>query len=112
MSDTQNTHGKADDGRIAHAHDPRYGVHIIVWIILLGLTVITVAAAGINLGNFTLFVALLIAAIKSGFVINIFMHIKFEDLMFKVFLGLVFLVLVVVFTLTGFDVFFRNWLSF
>jgi len=96
-----------DDGRIAHAHDPSYGLNIMVWLILVSLTVITIAIAGIDLGNLTLAVALLIAGIKSVFVINYFMHIKFEDALFKVFLLLVLLVLLIVLVLTGFDVFYR-----
>jgi cytochrome c oxidase subunit 4 len=100
-------HHDSNDGRIAHAHDPRYGINVIIWITLLSLTVITVAVAGIDLGNYTLFVAMLIAAIKSTFVINYFMHIKFEDLIFKIFLILVILVLAVIFVLTAFDVFLR-----
>jgi cytochrome c oxidase subunit 4 len=97
----------SDDGKIAHAHDPRYGINLMIWLILISLTVITVAVAGIDLGEYTLFVAMLVAAVKSSFVINYFMHIKFEDLMFKLFLILVIMVLFVVFVLTGFDVFYR-----
>lgn len=96
-----------DDGRIAHAHDPSYGINIMVWLILVSLTVITIAVAGVDLGSLTLAVALLIAGIKSVFVINYFMHIKFEDVLFKVFLLLVLLVLMIVLVLTGFDVFYR-----
>ncbi|GAB1370846.1 hypothetical protein MASR1M45_09080 [Candidatus Kapaibacterium sp.] len=108
MSDISNTHNAhTDDGRIAHAHDPSYGINIMIWLILISLTVITVAVAGIDLGNFTLFVAMLVAAVKSTFVINYFMHIKFDDAIFKIFLILVILVLFVVFVLTGFDVFYR-----
>jgi cytochrome c oxidase subunit 4 len=97
-----------DDGRIAHAHNPTYGMHIMVWATLIGLTIITVAVAGIDLGVFTLPVALLIAGIKSALVVNIFMHIKFDDILFKIFFLLVVATLLVVLILTGFDVFFRG----
>ena len=103
----QNHDSHTDDGKIAHAHDPRYGLNFMIWLILISLTVITVSVAGIDLGEYTLFVAMMIAAVKSWFVINYFMHIKFDDLLFKVFLILVILVLLVVFVLTGFDVFYR-----
>lgn len=103
MTDTHSN----NDGRILHAHNPSYGINIMIWIILVSLTVLTIAIAGIDLGNFTLFVALLIAAVKSTYVISYFMHIKFEDLLFKIFFAMVVLVLFVVFVLTGFDVFFR-----
>ncbi len=88
-------------------HKTGYGTYVLIWLILVGLTIATVTASGFNLGDFTLIIALLIAAIKSGFVINIFMHIKFEDKIFKVFLGLAFMTLLAVFVLTSFDVFFR-----
>ena len=67
----------------------------------------TVAVAGINLGDYTLFVALSIAAVKSALVINIFMHIKFEDSIFKVFLGISGFTLLAIFTLTFLDYFYR-----
>jgi cytochrome c oxidase subunit 4 len=88
-------------------HKTGYGTYVLIWLILIGLTIATVTASGFNLGNFTLIIALLIAALKSGFVINIFMHIKFEEKIFKVFLGLAFMTLLAVFVLTSFDVFFR-----
>jgi cytochrome c oxidase subunit 4 len=101
------SHTQHDDGKIAVAHDPKYGINIMIWLILVSLTILTIAVSGINLAPLTLFVALVIAAIKSSFVINYFMHIKFEDTLFKIFLILVILVLCVVFILTGFDIFLR-----
>jgi len=96
-----------EDGMVAHAHDPSYGINVMIWLILVSFTVVTVAIAGIDLGRFTLLVALIIAAIKSGFVINYFMHIKFDDVLFKVFLLLVILVLIIILVLIAFDVFYR-----
>jgi len=88
-------------------HHTGYGGYVFIWLILLGLTVTTVAIAGIDLGKYTLFVALFIAAIKSGLVINIFMHIKYDDKIFKIFLVVAFLTLMVAFALTSFDIFYR-----
>jgi len=84
-----------------------YGTYVLIWLVLLGLTVTTVSISGINLGNIALAVALLIAAVKSAFVINIFMHIKFEEKIFKVFIAIALMTLLSVFVLTAFDVFFR-----
>ncbi len=84
-------------------HGSSYTTLILVWIGLLALTSITVTVAGISLGQYTLFVALLIAAIKSGFVINIFMHIKFEEPIFKVFIAVSGVTLIVIFFLTFAD---------
>ena len=54
-----------------------------------------------------LVIALFIAAIKSALVINIFMHIKFEEKIFKVFLALSGMTLLIIFILTFTDFSFR-----
>ena len=88
-------------------HVTPYGMYILVWIGLLALTSITVTVAGINFGNYTLAIALLIAAVKSALVINIFMHIKFDEPIFKVFLLLSGFTLFVILVLTFVDYSFR-----
>jgi len=90
-----------------HNHQIRIMTYIVVWLSLLAFTSITVTIAGISLGKYTLFIALLIAAIKSGLVINIFMHIKFDEPIFKAFLALSGATLVVIFVLTFFDIIYR-----
>ncbi|MFZ6032518.1 MAG: cytochrome C oxidase subunit IV family protein [Melioribacter sp.] len=84
-----------------------YNAYIIVWLSLLALTTITVSVAGIHLGDYTLLIAMFIAAIKSALVINIFMHIKFDEPIFKVFLALSGLTLLIIFVLTFFDFIYR-----
>ena len=96
-----------DDHSAHENHHISYSTYLLVWISLVALTSITVTVAGINLGEYILVVALSIAAIKSALVINIFMHIKFEDPIFKVFLGISGFTLVVIFMLTFFDYFYR-----
>lgn len=90
-----------------HTAHPSYGTFVLVWLSLLAFTSITVTIAGVSLGRYTLFVALLIAAIKSALVINIFMHIKFEEKIFKVFIALSGFTLLVIFILTFFDFLYR-----
>ena len=96
-----------DEGHIAVAHHPNYGVNILVWIGLLSLTSITVAVAGINLGSLALTVALVIALVKSMFVVNFFMHVKFDNKIIKIFIGVCMVIFVVVLILTFFDLTFR-----
>lgn len=84
-------------------HHPGYGIYILVWMALIALTSITVSIAGIDLGRMTLPIALFIAAVKSALVINIFMHIKYEEPIFKVFILLSGLTLLVIFLLTVID---------
>ncbi len=85
-------------------HITPYTTYLIVWVALMAFTSITVAIAGFNVGLTGLFIALSIAAVKSILVINIFMHIKFDELIFKVFLGVSLLTLFVIFLLTSFDI--------
>jgi len=89
-------------------HHVGYGTLILVWVALIALTSITVTVAGISLGVYTLFVALVIAAIKSSLVINIFMHIKFDEPIFKVFLLVSGFTLMIIFLLTFFDFIYRG----
>lgn len=91
----------------AHEHSIGYGKYTIIWVSLLALTAVTVAVAGIDLGEFTLFVAMLVATIKAMIVINVFMHIKFDDKLIKGFVIACFAIMLIVFILLGFDVFSR-----
>ncbi len=84
-----------------------YGTYILVWLALLAFTSITVTIAGVSLGRYTLFIALSIAAIKSALVINIFMHIRFDEPIFKTFLAISGATLLIIFLLTFFDYIYR-----
>ncbi|MBA4405960.1 cytochrome-c oxidase [bacterium] len=88
-------------------HHIGYGTYTLVWLALLAFTTITVTIAGVSLGRYTLFIALTIAAIKSALVINIFMHIKFDEPIFKVFIGISGATLLVIFVLTFVDFLYR-----
>jgi cytochrome c oxidase subunit 4 len=88
-------------------HSIGYGTYIMVWLGLVALTAITVSVAGLNLGNITIVVALLIAAIKSTMVGNYFMHLKFEHKVFKVFVVVCIVTFIILFILTFSDLSFR-----
>ncbi|MBZ0198487.1 MAG: cytochrome C oxidase subunit IV family protein [Ignavibacteriaceae bacterium] len=90
MIENQNTHE-------AHAHS--YGIYILVWLGLLALTVVTVTVAGLNFGALTVGTALLIASVKSFLVLKIFMHLNVEQKVFKVFVGVALLFIVISFAL-------------
>ena len=70
---------------------------------LITLTLISVTLTQISLGTFTVIIALLIAAIKSSFVLRIFMHLKFENKMFSRAVAGVILLLCAVITITLLD---------
>ena len=68
-----------------HAHIVPYKTFAIVWIILLALTGTTIAVAQYDLGALNIWVALGIAMLKSGLVIAVFMHMKYENRLFKLY---------------------------
>jgi len=86
----------------------RYKTYALVWMILVILTGMTLSAAGMELGGWTVLIALTIAGTKSGLVLNYFMHLKSERLLiFKVILPLVLAVFLVFIILTFSDLAFR-----
>jgi cytochrome c oxidase subunit IV len=92
----------------AEHHVVNYGVNILVWIGLIALTAITVSVSGINLGSLTLAIALIIATIKTMLVVNFFMHIKFDSVLFKIFIAVCIITFIIMFVFTFFDLTFRD----
>lgn len=84
-------------------HTVPYSQYVLTWFGLLALTALTVALAGIELGRWVIITALAIASIKSLLVLNIFMHLRFEDRVFRVFALVAFVTLVIFLVLTFFD---------
>jgi len=95
----------------AHGHDAHgYGPHhvtstktfVSVLLVLLFLTIITVAASRVDFGSANLLIAMLIASVKAALVIAIFMHVKWDTAINKlVFLSsFLFLSLLLIFTLS------------
>ncbi|RJP62480.1 MAG: cytochrome-c oxidase [Ignavibacteriales bacterium] len=87
-----------------NSHIVGYGTYVYIWLTLLALTALTISVSGVQLFGVTLIVAILIAIIKAGLVLNIFMHIKFDSVVFKVFVavGLITLVAIIIFTFTDY----------
>jgi cytochrome c oxidase subunit 4 len=59
-------------------HVVPFRVLATVWLALLTLTVITVAVAGVDIGNFNLGVAMAIATVKATLVLLYFMHMRYD----------------------------------
>ena len=89
------------------SHIIPYRTFLLVLGGLIVLTLISVAITRIHLGSLTVFMALLIAAVKSSIVLWIFMHLKFENRMFKLSVVGVVLLLAAVITITLLDYLFR-----
>ena len=88
-------------------HQVSYGIFTLIWLGLLAFTGLTVIAAGIDLGEANIFIAMGIASVKVTLVGAFFMHLKYEPPLIK---GMVFvsiLVLAIILSLTFIDHGFR-----
>lgn len=90
-----------------HTHIVPYKTFLIIWIALLILTGVTIVVAQYNLGPLNIWVALGIATLKSSLVVAIFMHMKYENRLFKISLLAALAILAIFIGLTFFDVLYR-----
>lgn len=84
MSDSSNQGGNYGCGPkhdISHelGHIIPKKTYLNILIILLVLTIITVAVSRVDFGALNLVVAMLVASVKAGLVGLYFMHLKYED---------------------------------
>lgn len=84
-----------------------YRTFLYILALLITLTLTSVAITQIYLGTLTVMLALLIAAIKSSFVLRYFMHLKFENKFFSIAVIAVVLILSVVIIITFLDYLYR-----
>jgi cytochrome c oxidase subunit IV len=84
-----------------------YRTFLWVLALLIVLTLTSVAITQIYLGALTVLLALLIAAVKSSFVLRIFMHLKFENKMFSFAVVGVILIISAVIFITFLDYLYR-----
>jgi cytochrome c oxidase subunit IV len=84
-----------------------YRTFLLVLAVLITLTLTSVALTQIYLGTLTVIIALLIAAIKSSFVLRIFMHLKSENKMFSFLIIAVTLLIGTVIIITLLDYLYR-----
>ncbi len=88
-------------------HITPYITHGKVLVALLGLTFITIAVTGVHLGAFTVAAALLIACVKGFIVLTYFMHLKYEQPIFRILVIGVFILFFLIIGITFFDYAFR-----
>lgn len=89
------------------AHILSYGKLVTTWLVLLALTALTVAVTRLDLGSYKVWGALAIACLKSGLVIAIFMHMRYEGRLLRLLLFVTLLTLSIFIGLTFFDVLYR-----
>lgn len=88
-------------------HIVSYRTYGLILLLLLVLTGISVAVTQIELSKWTTAVALLLASVKSFVVLAIFMHLKFDQRIFKLMVAFIFLLFVAVIVVTFLDYAFR-----
>lgn len=88
-------------------HVTPYNTHLKVLVGLLFLTFVTIAVTYIELGPLTVTAALLIAMVKVGIVLTWFMHLKYEQPLFRWLVIGVFVLFALIVFITFFDYAFR-----
>jgi cytochrome c oxidase subunit 4 len=78
-----------------------------VLVILLFLTFVTIFITQFDLQAWNVTIALIIACVKVFLVLSYFMHLKYEGLLFKILVGMVFLLFFLVIVITFIDYLFR-----
>jgi len=88
-------------------HISSYQSHGKVLIALLALTTLSVMVTWMDLGVFTIAVALTVASVKAFIVLTWFMHLKFENIFLRGMVIGVFALFTIILIITFIDYFFR-----
>jgi cytochrome c oxidase subunit 4 len=80
---------------------------ILVWIVLLILTGVTIKAAQMRMGEWSMLANILIASTKASLVLWFFMHLKNEKKVFKLLLFVPIITISIIIGLTFFDIWYR-----
>lgn len=88
-------------------HIVAYKDHLVVLFILIALTVLTVAITSIELGPYNTAAAMLIASVKASIVLLYFMHLKFDQNIYRIMVTIVLAIYAAVIVVTFFDYLYR-----
>ena len=80
---------------------------MLVWIALLILTGLTIEAARMQMGEWSMVANIAIASTKAGLVLWFFMHLKYEKRIFKLLLFVPIITISIIIVLTFFDIWYR-----
>jgi cytochrome c oxidase subunit 4 len=80
---------------------------VFIWIALLILTGVTIKAAEMHMGEWSMLANLLIASTKASLVLWFFMHLKYEQRLFKLLLFVPLITISIIIGLTFFDIRYR-----
>lgn len=96
---------QTSDPTTSHAqHGASIRALLLVYLALMFLLVVTVAAAFVHLGSFNIVLAMLIAVIKAALVVWIFMHVKYSGRLVWIFAtaAFIWLGIMVIFTFSDY----------
>jgi cytochrome c oxidase subunit 4 len=80
---------------------------VLIWLALLVLTGLTIKAAQMRMGEWSILANLLIASTKASLVLWFFMHLKYEKMFFKLLLLVPIATITIIIGLTFFDIWYR-----
>ncbi|MDR3652119.1 MAG: cytochrome C oxidase subunit IV family protein [Paludibacter sp.] len=89
------------------SHITDYKVLARVVLILMSLTLLTIFVTSFHLGAFSVTVALLIAGVKAFFILTYFMHLKYESLLLRLLVTMIFVLYAVIILITFIDYAYR-----
>lgn len=89
------------------SHTTEYKVLARVLLVLIFLTFLTISITSFNLAAFTVTIALLIAGVKGFLVLSYFMHLKYESLLLRILVSMVFVLFIVIVLITFIDYSYR-----
>lgn len=82
-------------------------IFVFVWIALLCLTGLTIKAAQMKMGEWSMVANIAIASAKASLVLWFFMHLKYEKRLFKLLLFVPIITISIIISLTFFDIWYR-----
>ena len=80
---------------------------VLIWLALLVLTGVTIKAAQMRMGEWSILANLLIASTKASLVLWFFMHLKYEKMVFKLLFLIPIATITIIIALTFFDIWYR-----
>jgi len=80
---------------------------IFVWVALLFLTGLTIKAAQMKMGEWSMVANIAIASTKASLVLWFFMHLKYEKRLFKLLIFVPLITISIIIGLTFFDIWYR-----
>lgn len=90
-----------------HPHITEYKTLANVFLVLIFLVLLTVSVSSLNLAPYSVTIAMLIAGVKAFLVLTYFMHLKYENLLLRILVAMVFVLYTIIVLITFIDYAYR-----